>query len=30
MNIMFVTKDNLEQEHICGAITNSKDCQGAV
>ncbi|MEA5084102.1 MAG: YoaP domain-containing protein [Lachnospiraceae bacterium] len=27
MEIVTVTKDNLEQEHICCAISNNKDCQ---
>jgi hypothetical protein len=27
MNIISITKDNLEQEHICCAISNNKDCQ---
>lgn len=27
MEIITVTKDNLEQEHICCAISNNKDCQ---
>lgn len=27
MNIVSVTKDNLEQEHICCAISNNQDCQ---
>jgi len=27
MNIITVTKENLEQEHICCAISNNKDCQ---
>ena len=27
MNIISVTKENLEQEHICCAISNNKDCQ---
>ena len=27
MNIITVTKDNLEQEHICCAISNNKDIQ---
>ena len=27
MNIITVTKNNLEQEHICCAISNNKDCQ---
>ena len=29
MNIITVTKENLEQEHICCAISNNKDCQVA-
>jgi len=29
MNIISVTKENLEQEHICCAISNNKDCQVA-
>lgn len=29
MNIVTVTKENLEQEHICCAISNNKDCQVA-
>lgn len=29
MNIVAVTKDNLDQEHICCAISNNKDCQVA-
>jgi hypothetical protein len=29
MDIIAVTKDNLEQEHICCAISNNKDCQVA-
>lgn len=29
MEIITVTKDNLEQEHICCAISNNKDCQVA-
>ena len=27
MNIVTVSNDNLEQEHICCAISNNKDCQ---
>ena len=27
MNIITVAKENLEQEHICCAISNNKDCQ---
>lgn len=27
MNIITVTEENLEQEHICCAISNKKDCQ---
>lgn len=27
MNIITVTKENIEREHICCAISNSKDCQ---
>ena len=27
MNIITVTNENLEQEHICCAISNNKDCQ---
>ena len=27
MELINVTKDNLEQEHICCAISNNKDCQ---
>lgn len=27
MNIITITKENLEQEHICCAISNNKDCQ---
>lgn len=27
MNIITVTRENLEQEHICCAISNNKDCQ---
>jgi hypothetical protein len=27
MNIITVTKENLEREHICCAISNNKDCQ---
>lgn len=27
MNIITVTKENLEQEHICCAISNNNDCQ---
>ena len=27
MNIITVTKENLEQEHICCAISNNRDCQ---
>lgn len=27
MNLITVTKENLEQEHICCAISNIKDCQ---
>ena len=27
MNIITVTKENLEQEHICCAISNNSDCQ---
>jgi hypothetical protein len=27
MDIITVTKENLEQEHICCAISNNKDCQ---
>ncbi len=27
MNIITVTKENLQQEHICCAISNKKDCQ---
>lgn len=27
VNIISVTKENLEQEHICCAISNNKDCQ---
>ncbi len=29
MNIITVTKENLEQEHICCAISNNNDCQVA-
>jgi hypothetical protein len=29
MEIITVTKENLEQEHICCAISNNKDCQVA-
>lgn len=29
MNIVTVTKENLEKEHICCAISNNKDCQVA-
>ncbi len=29
MNIVTVTKENLEQEHICCAISNNRDCQVA-
>ena len=29
MNIIAVTRENLEQEHICCAISNNKDCQVA-
>ena len=29
INIVTVTKDNLEREHICCAISNNKDCQVA-
>ena len=29
MNIITVTKENLESEHICCAISNNKDCQVA-
>jgi N-acetylglutamate synthase-like GNAT family acetyltransferase len=29
MNIITLTKDNLEQEHICCAISSNKDCQVA-
>ena len=29
VNIITVTKENLEQEHICCAISNNKDCQVA-
>jgi ribosomal protein S18 acetylase RimI-like enzyme len=29
MNIITVTNENLEQEHICCAISNNKDCQVA-
>jgi ribosomal protein S18 acetylase RimI-like enzyme len=29
MNIITVTKENVEQEHICCAISNNKDCQVA-
>ncbi len=29
MDIITITKDNLEQEHICCAISNNKDCQVA-
>ncbi|MCY6370676.1 GNAT family N-acetyltransferase [Clostridium ganghwense] len=29
MDIITVTSENLEQEHICCAITNNKDCQVA-
>ena len=29
MNIISVTKDNIEREHICCAISNNKDCQVA-
>jgi hypothetical protein len=29
MEIITLTKDNLEQEHICCAISNNKDCQVA-
>jgi len=29
MNIVTVTNENLEQEHICCAISNNKDCQVA-
>ena len=29
MNIIDVTKENLQQEHICCAISNNKDCQVA-
>lgn len=27
MEIVTVTKENLEQEHICCAISNNNDCQ---
>lgn len=27
MEIITVTKENLEEEHICCAIANNKDCQ---
>ena len=27
MNIITLTPENLEQEHICCAISNNKDCQ---
>jgi len=27
LDIITITKDNLEQEHICCAISNNKDCQ---
>lgn len=27
MNIITITKDNLEEEHICCAISDNKDCQ---
>lgn len=27
MEIITVTKENLEQEHICCAISNNNDCQ---
>lgn len=27
MNILSVTKENIEKEHICCAISNNKDCQ---
>ncbi len=27
MNIITITKENLEKEHICCAISNNKDCQ---
>lgn len=29
MNIITVSKDNIEEEHICCAISNNKDCQVA-
>ena len=29
MNIVTVTKENLETEHICCAISNNNDCQVA-
>lgn len=27
MDIITITKENLEKEHICCAISNNKDCQ---
>lgn len=27
VNIITVTKDNLDKEHICYTISNNKDCQ---
>lgn len=30
MQIITLTKENLEQEHICCAISNNNDCQVAV
>ena len=27
MELIRVTEENLEQEHICCAISNNKDCQ---
>ena len=29
MDIITLTKENLEKEHICCAISNNKDCQVA-
>lgn len=29
MELIKITHDNIEKEHICCAITNSKDCQVA-
>ena len=29
MDVITLTKENLEKEHICCAISNNKDCQVA-